>query len=177
MLGATPALAQGADESEDGESIYARPGFYVGVGGALILEDVNNASADNTGGLNLRAGYRLTKRAAFEIEGEWVGGFDPKVGGVSVNLDTYALTASAKAHLLFGRVQPNLQLGLGIIIADAGGPVNETETDLAFRVGVGVDVYATQNIVVVMNGTWVAGTGRVSDITYGTLGLGLQYRF
>ncbi len=63
---------------------------------------------------------------------------------------------------------------MGLLHADSG-PVDET--DFAGRVGGGIDIYATENIVVTLDATYVVPTGDVDDLDYLSIGWGVQYRF
>ena len=162
-----------AHAQDDDETPYSRSGFYAGAGATGALEDVGGF-VQNSPGANLRLGYRINKRAAVEVEGEWVGDF---VSGVDFNV--WTTTASVKGYLAFGRFQPFLLLGIGALIGDpdpkSGGAA---AAGFAFRTGIGLEAYITHNIAILLDGTYVAPvSGHVKRLDYGSLSLGAIYRF
>ena len=196
LLGATSASAEppGPD--------YSRPGFYVGVNGiyALNFFDDGGGLIDirNTGGLNVRAGYRFQPWLAGEFLYEWGSNFkttlsDPLVPpGMSLEADVTTHTITANLKLLWPRwrAQPYLLVGLGAQGVEAtarsgGASVTESQWGFAVRPGVGVDFYITENIVLnaeVGTAIGVFGVdepfpGTTEAEVYMSFGGGLQYRF
>ena len=73
LLGA-PALA---DDDEDGEADYTRPGLYLGLNGLSAIANFNRPfELHPTGGLNGRIGWRGDEYIAQEIEFAWKNGFE-----------------------------------------------------------------------------------------------------
>jgi len=160
---------------------FARNGVYLGVAGTYAFENFDtpgSLDADDTLGLNARLGYRLHPYVSAELEFEWLEGFDLNVAGAEV--EAWALTANAKGHLMTGRIQPFLLVGLGIMQAeiDGAGVFGDPKQEgFAARFGGGVDVYATENFVVSVGADYVLPTGDLDGLDYVALQWGFQYRF
>jgi opacity protein-like surface antigen len=54
---------------------------------------------------------------------------------------------------------------------------SERTVDFALRFGGGVDFYLTENILVSAEASYLMPTGKLDNLDYYSLGLGLQYRF
>ena len=97
------------------------------------------------------------------------------------------VTSNVKGFFLTGRYQPYLLVGAGVMTADTtlrdtvGLPPSATgtESDEAFvmRFGGGIDLYATENVVVTLEADYVYPFGSLDDLRYVTIGWGVQYRF
>src|SRR5262252_209037 len=141
----------------DGE--FARSGPYIGVGASRtlnllesFLDDdpvLTHISVSDEWGVNTRAGYRLTSWFAVEAEYEWLNDFTARFG--NLDLGTVGVqTATANLRLIgpFGRFQPYLLLGAGAIfvhVRDRFGLLDVQSPAFAGRVGLGIDVFLTQN--------------------------------
>ncbi|MDH3504907.1 MAG: porin family protein [Nitrospirota bacterium] len=161
---------------------YARPGFYIGGGGAYAIEDFDNTFGldfDNGPGFNGRLGYRFHPHIAIEAMIERVDAFDLK-GFNGVEINTWTGTLNGKFYALTDRFQPYGLLGMGAMRAEANLPGSSNDfddTDFAFRVGVGLDSYMTEHWLVNVEISNVHPSGDVDDINYYSLGGGIQYRF
>ena len=141
---------------------FGRSGPYIGVGasrtvnlveafldGTPILEDVD---VSNSWGVNTRLGYRLTSWFALEAEYEWLDGMNASLDGVDVgSLEMQSATANLRFIAPLGRFQPYFLLGAGAIFVNVDTPFSTIEIDhsaFAGRVGLGLDVYLTENILV-----------------------------
>lgn len=183
----TASLAGG---SAAADTEYTRPGGYIGLGGSYALDrSAISDLTENSIGLTTRLGYRFTPNFAAEGQFEWVDGFDVGVAGVDVGrLETWSLTANLKGLLMTGRIQPFGLIGLGVLrtrFVDAGAGLpppfdtlsNVTSSGFAMRFGGGIEFYATRNIVVSFDASYVLPTGSVQDLDYGSFGFGAQWRF
>jgi hypothetical protein len=203
-----PAAALADDDG------FGRRGFYLGVGGAYgvnffddTIEDAAMeagflASAEDTGGVNARAGYRLASWFALEGMYEWMDNFkievdgiigaDPDLLGATVDYRTHTVTLNAKFLIPTWRLHPYLLLGIGAqyydldaagVFADFGLDFSDSGWALAGRPGVGLDAYITKNILLNVEVSGVLATSNpstipdVGDFFYLTAGAGLQYRF
>ena len=96
-------------------------------------------------------------------------------------VDSWILTGNVKFYPLTDRVQPFILAGLGLAqvkVEDSLGlGIEETESDFALRFGGGVDYYATRNIVLSVDVSYVLPTGDIDRSDYVSFGWGLQYRF
>ncbi len=171
-----PALARAEDESFD----TARRGFFAGLGGVYAFEDTRGPF-DDSAGVDARIGYRILPRWAAEVQLNWLEGFD-STRGPETELDTYLFTVNVKGYATTGRIQPYLLVGLGLLHVNTelfrlGPNLKSTENGFAARLGGGIDFYASDHFIVNLEATYVPSAGKVSEVRYGTLGLGFQHRF
>ncbi|MGH8556751.1 MAG: outer membrane beta-barrel protein [Methylococcales bacterium] len=191
-----------ANEVDD----FDRPGAYVGLGGTYAFHWFAGKSFDHnlgdgnvqvisssSGGLNARAGYRVNDWFAAEVGYEWVDGITNKIRGANVaTLTSHQLTLNGKfIYPDWGRIQPYGLLGAGLSIWEAsdrrnqGAGVDATSAGLAGRVGVGVDAYATENLLINLEVDMALSTttidnsldGGLKNLFYIPIQLGVQYRF
>ena len=164
-------------------SRYARPGFYIGAGGLYAIEDFDNTFGldfKNSPGFNGRLGYRFHPNIAVEAMIERVDAFDLKGFNNNVEINTWTGTLNGKFFALTERFQPYGLLGIGAMRAKANLPGSANDyhdTDIAFRIGVGLDSYITENWLVNLEISNVRPTGDVDDINYYSFGGGIQFRF
>ena len=195
------ALLVGANARalEPGED-HARSGWYVGLGAVYAFEDFDGDAAqlalpdppyaarfeprfDDSAGIHLLGGYRVTPHFALELGYEWLEGFDAKAAEPDLEVDSHLITLDAKLFALTGRVQPFARAGVGVHLAnieivdgDFRKPWEES-SGFAARFGIGVDYYLTRHWVVGVEGRYVLSTGDTKHFDYGGLMLGAQYRF
>jgi hypothetical protein len=173
-------------QAEEGERDYGRPGLYVagyglvgfargercwdepGILPSTRCEGLGVPDTQIDGGANLRLGWRENSWLAYELEVEWIN-----LGGSHDGL--LAWGPNAKFYLLDQAVQPFVVMGVnGMTIWPKGEKRN---TLWAFRHGIGVDCYLTENIAVSAESTFVWATGNRWKSYYLTAGLGVLYRF
>ena len=170
---------------------YARPGFYAGagvVGG--IYTKLDDAIEDQLGldshtdtavGFDLFSGYRFHPNVAVETELTYLSATDVDVTGLGpVDIQSFALTGSAKIFPWTGRIQPYLLGGIGFFQIHVGGKgaVDNSELGFAARFGGGVDFYLTERLVLVAKADYLLPTaGDVEDADFVSFGGALQYRF
>ena len=158
-----------------------------------VLGPEVNLSVDDSFGFNGRVGYRCHRRFSAEVEVEWLDGFDadltqPNVDQLAnVHYEPLVVTTNVKGFILTGRYQPFLLLGAGAMTADIKlrdpvglgftGANTETEEAFALRFGGGIDLYATENVVLNVGIDYVLPFGNLDDLDYITIGWGVQYRF
>lgn len=183
---ATPAVAQ---------PDYSRSGVYFGLGGTVgvytsaedqierelaALGYFVNVDVDVPLGLNTRVGYRVLPWLAAEGEFEWLSEADVNVSGFGslATLESWILTANAKAYPITGRFQPFGLLGIGYMNAELSAlGFSQDEGGFAARFGGGVDYYITPNIVGSLDVSYVLPTGNIEDIDFVSIGWGFAYRF
>jgi opacity protein-like surface antigen len=185
FCGVAPSASQ-AEAAVD----YSRPGVYIGVSGlgAIAMFDDPNEALDvkDSWGLGARAGYRVGRYFAAEVQYEWIEGVDVESNlGPTNSLVAHFLTVNARAILpLEGRAQIYLSTGMGMGIYSSRGrvdnlPINGTQTDFTLRFAAGADYYLTDHVV--FNAE--VGTVYTSDEAFGEpfpltiVSAGLQYRF
>ncbi|HTO70874.1 MAG TPA: outer membrane beta-barrel protein [Myxococcota bacterium] len=151
------AHAARADDTVD----FGRSGPYVGVGasrsvnlieafldGTAVLDQIH---VSDSWGVNVRAGYRAFSWLAFEAEYEWLDPFRAELGGLHIgSIGFQSATANMKFIIPIRRFQPYLLLGAGALftsIEDRHAFLTADHSAFAGRLGVGFDVYLTQNLV------------------------------
>ncbi|MGH8476951.1 MAG: outer membrane beta-barrel protein [Methylococcales bacterium] len=191
-----------ANEVDD----FDRPGLYAGIGGTYAFHWFAGKSFDrnlgggnvqvvssSSGGANARLGYRVNDWFAAEAEYEWIDGFTNKIRGNNVaTLTSHQLTLNGKfLYSDWGRIQPYGLLGVGVSIWTArdrnnqGAGLDKVSAGLAGRVGLGVDAYATENLLVNLEVDMALSTttinnsrgGNLKNLFYIPIQLGIQYRF
>lgn len=198
LLGLLPSGASAGDEES-----FTRSGFYVGVGGSYVTDTFEGALEDAldvvipgitvdvepSAGVNAVVGYRLLPFLAMEADYEWIDEFNVSFFGTDAfGFEAHSLTGNLKWILPTSRVQPYLVTGIGFtswkIVDKVGLGVSESTTDLAGRLGLGLDVYVTEHVVVtartnaVLSATDLSvGGQKIEPIFYVGGQAGLQYRF
>jgi len=199
LLAAIPVRAE--DPAYDA-NLFLGGGFYLSAGLAageyLEIEDDfeddlggPSVKVDETIGVDLRAGYRIHRNLAAEVQFQWLSDVKVKAAGIKLlevetwtltgNLKVYALTDRIAAVLMGGRVQPFLLAGVGLMHFDIGDPLvpltDDDGQDLAARFGAGIDFYATKEIGFCFDVTYLIATGDVDGLDHVGLSLGAIYRF
>jgi opacity protein-like surface antigen len=173
------------------------------------LDDID----EDTFGFNGRVGYRCHPNISAELQFEWLDDFDGNISenGMPLNdtarkydleLESLVFTTNVKAHLLTGRYQPFVLLGVGFMRMESkshdttpaprmrppGCPndvskpcfaaqASDRRVEVAARFGGGLDFYITENWVATGEVSYLMPTGKLDDLDYYTIGIGLQYRF
>lgn len=186
---------------------YARRGPFVGAAVSYAIEtfesDVQsdarkvsndlNYSLKDSFGFKGRLGYRCHRYVSAEVQVEWIDNFDGTlfqdgVGEVaSIDFEPIIVTANGRGYLpLFeDRLQPFVLFGAGLATVKetakdslgSGQRASSRETEIAIRVGGGLDFYATPNVVLTLETDYLQAFGALDDFNYVSVGVGLQYRF
>lgn len=184
---AAPAAGAGPEPEDD----FTREGWYVQAQGAYAREFFDTPAGveahDAIGG-NVAAGYRVHPLAAMELELEYVDQFDFGNAGPAKVESTFNLAVNGRLYPLAtlfhpggwgNRFQPFLEAGPAWMWVREKQPDGEDRNKGSFagRVGLGLESYVTENVVIVVYGNFMAPCCENSEYTYGTAGIGLQYRF
>ena len=146
-LACTALLSASALADDDGDDDgFARPGWYLGIGGAAgvnffedEIEDAAekvgvNVDVKDTGGINARGGYRVNSWFAVEGMYEWMDNFEVEVKSIDTggeplpvgttlfDYTTHTITANLKFVVPTWRFQPYLLLGVGAQHFDLDAP-------------------------------------------------------
>lgn len=168
----------------------SRSGVLLGLGYTYSLDSIDNVgmSLDGSSGFSAHVGYRFNKWVSSELRVERFVQFDGdaanpapppnridvgEVNGWSVGLDQ-------KVYLLHGRFQPFALAGIGILDVEttnalAGNP-SKTDDGAALRFGGGLDIYATNKVVVTTDVSYLLGVGDLDDYGITVFGIGFLYR-
>lgn len=162
-----------------------KTGFYLGLGGSYAVEDFDNTEGldiDNSWGLNVHGGYQFHRNIALEANFDWYDHFDIHTGfpGGNGDVEIWTIMFDGKFMLpLDNKVVPYARIGIGIMDAkvDFGSFGSDRDSDLAFNLGAGIDVFLTDNVSVGLDGKYVWGTGDVDDLNYFVSGVTLACHF
>ena len=161
----------------------SRSGPLLGVGGLYAIDDFSNLGmgTDGSGGFSLHVGYRFNKWISSELRMDRFSQFDAHSGGVDVGeVNGWYLGLDQKAYFLHGRFQPFALLGLGLLDMEttnntAANP-SKTDDGVGLRFGGGLDIYATNKVLVTTDVSYLLGVGDVGDYGVTVIGLGILYR-
>jgi hypothetical protein len=184
---AAAAHAQADRRGDPGQGRGDRAdGFaYVGAGGSLAVERLYlppGVDADDTGAIDLLAGYRLNEYVALEAEAQILAEFDTDPSGAGGDIDGVAWTASAKLFPLQdpqarASFDPFLLLGAGLLDLDGPHRIEANDTNWMYVIGAGLDLPLDEQFVAELKGTYRYPQGALSGFDYWTVGVNLQYRF
>lgn len=163
---------------------FAREGFSLGAGLSFASEefDDDGFDFDDTWGAMLSGGYRFHPNFAVEGRFEFTDDFEGDNGPIEADVNIWTLTANAQFFMLTGQFQPYLigGLGLGEVEVDVDTPFgggSDDEDDLIWRLGIGVDAYVSNNVVLGVEAAYNFGTDDLDDFDYWTATALFKYRF
>lgn len=179
---------------------FDRRGWFVGAGGGVGWDFLEDAIQDRTMGLieiglggsfNARGGYRVFSWLAFEGMYEGMYGLETKaLGDIPIGEHSFhSVLANAKFIVPTWRLQPYFILGVGAQYGDFDGkgifdPLDTNRWDFVLRPGVGLDSYVTKNWVVnlelgipVRFADYSNIPSETTDNVTLTFSGGIQYRF
>lgn len=160
-------------------------------------------SVSGRGGYRCHPRYSIG--ATLEYFGGFDTDWSGATGMGSDDIDMFVGAVDIKGYLATGRIQPFLLLGGGTMTVQTKvtnptavqkstevtpptdpqtflpnrGPVIQSRSyqDFVFRFGGGIDVYATENVVVNVGATYLLPMGVVKTLDLFTIGGGIEYRF
>ncbi len=172
-------------QEDDGE--YGRQGMYMELGFAYSLDILADPSLNggsfkskDSMGIDAKAGYRLNKYLAMDIEVLYNLGFEIKAEGIGStgpidDVWLFSLMNNAKWYPLAGRVQPYGIFGVGYSLAHIWGT---TYTGKSLRFGAGIDIYATNSFVPFLEASYFLGeTPDLEGFNFIPIIFGAKYRF
>lgn len=171
------------DEESDSESGFARTGSYVSISGIYVVEawpgSNRDAGAEDSHGIDLRAGLRINPWSSLEVQLQWIDDFFPDE---RQDFELVSAAVNTRMYPLAGRLQPYALAGLGIAATvvdhrDRDSSISQSNADWEFRGGAGIDFYLTDHVAVTAESVYVWTVGDVKDIDHVSIGLGLLYRF
>lgn len=173
--------------SAQAESVYGRgdPAAYLALSGMVTYDDIEDlkfweyGSSDSKVhyGLTGRAGFRLGAPLAIEIQGDW------NDANAWRDDDNWIMTANFRVYPVqyfmdtedYDVLQPYGVAGAGVLGGDPQG--DKYQLNGAFRVGVGLDFYVTEQVALSAGYEWVTGTGYWSHRDSRNFIFGVQYNF
>jgi opacity protein-like surface antigen len=195
-----------AQQEPEQEQDFTRDGWYVQAQGIYALENfgakggygTGGVDMNGTGGFNIEAGYRVAQLFAFGAEFEWIYSFESakvsvgegpsfdtgdllRIGlqNVGIPFRLYPLARLFDPGSMANRFQPFIKLSPTWQWADREELRQEKEGKGSFvgRMGGGLDVYLTENFVLVASALYNWPAPPIDSLGYASFGFGLQYRF
>lgn len=171
--------------------------FYVGAGGSYAIENFDGGDFDNSAGVNLKFGYKLHPLFDLEFDFNYIDEFEDDLRGVvlpakltgakiGLNIATYMFVMKGYFPIDSETVKLSVVLGGGLMDADSTikadlGDSSITgssdDTDLAWKIGLGLDVFASPEVSFGFEGNYTMGIDDLEDIRYLNFTLGAAYHF
>ena len=174
LLSAASASAQSEYGGEIGAYVGGSIFYALDTSEAKFKDEVDEHSV----GLDVRLGLRLGKPLAMELQGDWNHGVrELDLWIVTTNFRLYYSEFDAIADVFPDPLQLYLVGGAGVMGGDPFTVGDDYQVVGAFRVGLGVDYYVTENIALDVGAEWVTGTSFFNEISYLKFATGIQYNF
>ena len=173
--------AAAAGAAGEADEPYGMQGVQLSLGGHYAIEDFSRGevlSADDSAGVSARVGFRLHRNFSLDANVDFSTGFDVAFPPSSDprddddTVETGAFTLAARGILPFGRFQPYLSLGLGVIVVDTNEAGSE-EVDAAGRFAGGIDIYINRWLGVNLRSGYTLPLGHLNGFKYGMVGGGV----
>jgi opacity protein-like surface antigen len=173
--------APSAVSAEKAPSPYSGQGIQLALGAHYAIEDFSRGEvldAEGTAGGNVRLGFRLHRNLSVDANVDFNPSFDATFHGDTSydTVETIAFTAAARGILPFGRFEPYLSLGFGLIVVDHKAPKSE-KVDGAARFEGGIDIHITEAIGVNLRAGYMLPISHLNGFKHAMAGAGLFYRF
>ena len=168
-------------QAEDARDIYSGPGVQLALGAHYAFEDFSRGEvrdAEGTAGGSVRLGLRLHRNFSLDANIEFNPNFQvtPHHDDDYDTVETIAFAPAARGILPFGRFEPYLSLGFGLIVIDNKAPKSE-RVDGAARFGGGIDIHVTEAFGVTVGAAYMLPISHLNGFKHATVGGGLFYRF
>jgi hypothetical protein len=162
----------------------ARTGVYVGAAFFYAAENFDDSIIvkSSTGGAGF-IGYRIDPLFAVEFRYEGFEGFDLEGTIGRGTIDGYAITLNGKVFPFHGAIQPFVSFGAGGVrfrqknVLIDGSRSQTKESEAAFRVGGGIDLWLTNYVVLNAEAGYLAPLNDLSNLDSTVLSIGLTFRF
>jgi hypothetical protein len=164
--------------------------FFVGAGLSYVGEDFDdgdlkkipgNSNIDDSWGINVFGGYWWFKHLAVEGNFNWYADFDGEVGDIDFDISIWTVMLDLKAispALWEDRIFLYLRIGGGYMVGEIDSDNGNTdESDFAYNVGIGCDVFLRDRLSVGLDGKHVWGTGDVSEFNHYVVTVRAAYHF
>jgi len=165
-------------------------GFFAGAGVSYVREDFDdgdlrrlpaNSNIDNSKGINVFGGYWWLEHLAVEGNFNWYADFNGEVGDIDFDISIWTIMLDLRVispALWEDRIFPYVRIGGGYMIGEIDSDIgNSDESDFAYNVGLGCDVFVLDRISVGLDGKHVWGTGDVSEFNHSVFTVRAAYHF
>jgi len=164
--------------------------FYAGAGLSYVREDFDdgdlkklpgNSNIDNSWGINVFGGYWWIEHLAVEGNFNWYADFDGEVDDIDFDISIWTLMLDLKVispALWQDRIFPYFRIGGGYMLSEIDSDNgNSDESDFAYDIGLGCDVFIIDRLSVGLDGKRVWGTGDVSEYNHYVVTVRAAYHF
>ncbi|MBM9603454.1 porin family protein [Desulfopila inferna] len=171
--------------------------FYIGAGGSYAVENFDGGDYDNSWGANLKFGYKLHPLFDLELNLDYLDEFEDSLndfqvagmnvsGDASLEVTTFMFVMKGYFPLNHENVKLSVVVGGGIMNADLDSEVridqyayaeSFDDSDFAWKVGLGADVFVSREVSLGIEGNYTMGTGDLDGIEYFNFTLGVAYHF
>jgi hypothetical protein len=168
-------------------------GLYAGIGGSVALENFDmrftgehqTLGAGESWGVNGKVGYHLSNWFSLELDFNYLFEFESEerviVSGIPVDSETqlriFTIMPVLKACTGHEPVNPFFAVGLGYMDVAFTSSDSYNKSDIAAKVGLGIDFLASNNLSIGIEADYVFGMGDLDDIAYWNFTLGVCYYF
>jgi hypothetical protein len=164
--------------------------FFAGTGLSYVGEDFDdgdlkkvpgNSNIDNSWGINVFGGYWWLKHLAVEGNFNGYADFNGEAGDIDFDISIWTVMLDLKVispSLWEDRIFPYVRIGGGYMMSEIDSDIgNSDESDFAYNIGLGCDVFVKDRISVGFDGKRVWGTGDVSEFNHYALTVRAAYHF
>ena len=164
--------------------------FFAGAGLSYVGENFDDgdlkklpggSSIDDSWGINVFGGYWWIEHLAVEGNFNWYADFDGEVGDIDFDISIWTVMLDLKVispALWQDRIFPYVRIGGGYMIGEIDSDNgNRVESDFAYNIGLGCDVFVIDRLSVGLDGKRVWGTGDVSEFNHYAVTVRAAYHF
>lgn len=164
--------------------------FFAGAGLSYVREDFDDgdlkrlpggSNIDDSWGINVFGGYWWIEHLAVEGNFNWYADFDGEVGDIDFDISIWTLMLDLKVispSLWEDRIFPYVRIGGGYMVTEIDSDnSNSDESDFAYNIGLGCDVFVVDRVSVGLDGKHVWGTGDVSEFNHYVVTARAAYHF
>ena len=164
--------------------------FFAGAGLSYVREDFDDgdlrripgaSSIDDSWGINVFGGYWWLRHLAVEGNFNWYADFNGEAGDIDFDISIWTVMLDLKLispSLWEDRIFPYIRIGgaymMGEIDSDVG---DRDESDFAYNIGLGCDVFVMDRLSLGLDGKRVWGTGDVSEFNHYVVTARVAYHF
>ena len=165
-------------------------GLYAGIGGSIALENFDmrfpgehkTLGAGESWGVNGKAGYHLSNWFSLELDFNYLFEFESE----ETELRIFTIMPVLKACTGHEPINPFVAVGLGYMDVAFDKKISSPtitssdsydKSDIAAKVGLGIDFFASNNLSIEIEADYVFGMGNLDDIAYWNFTLGVCYYF
>lgn len=171
--------------------------LYVGLGGSYAIENFDGGDYDNSWGVNAKVGYSFHPLADLEFVVNYLDEFEDDLDGLDIpvmNIDgesslsvtTYMIVVKGYWPIPSDKVRLSALVGGGLMHADSDADLHIAnisysgsydDTDFGWKVGLGLDFFATPELSLGLEGNYTLGVNDLDGLEYFDITLGFAFHF